>query len=211
MAKIETFTAGFKRHNQEQTKFIPNALNHKGFLVSIVSEGRGKSWEEGGMFDGEGDSWTVYERYEDVMRPYFDGVLTKKDGVENNIRNSEAHKSFEKAIELGYEKYLLRFDNTDTYEIWNSDQRRQEKFEADKWVYFIRHDCWETGIPWFQLSTYSGRYPTHVFAAMKPYLRYHSEQEEEEGDWKGWATTHNLNDVQEALQKIGWSIINKLN
>lgn len=204
--KSATFTAAFKRHNHEQIKYIPNCLNHKGYLVSIVQQGIGKSWEEGGMIEGEGDSWTVYEKYEDVMKPYFDGELCKKEGVSEKIKQSDAASSFEKAIELGYEKYLLKFGNTDEYEIWNSDERNYEKFLAEKKVLFATHDCWETGIRWFQLLTIKGNYPAEVFNAMRPYLTYHSEQEEEEGEWKGWATTHNTIDIENALAKIGWTV-----
>lgn len=197
MAKIPTFTAKFQRPGQEP-RYIPHAAIYNGYLVVITQQGRGRSWEEGGMTaDGDGDTWTVWQRYEEVMAPRFDAV--RVGAMRSEV---EKLKTVPDVIAAGMEQYLLRFGEQEGYTITNYDQEKAQEIEDKKIVEFHSHPCWETGLTWRQLA---GRYPEHVFNAMRPHLYYHNEQEEEEGDWKGWAISpENPERLQAALAKIGW-------
>lgn len=186
----------------QPAKFIPNALIYKGYLVMIRPVGRGKSWEKGGMFDGEGDTWTEWERYEDVMQPLFDGAKVTEE-LKVRLKSLE---SIHDVFTAGMEQYLLKFGTHGGYIISNQQEEEMQQIASEKEVSFRVHNCWETGINWYQLI---GRYPADVFSEMKAAgLFYHAEQEEdgEEGNWKGWCVTHNLKEIHESLARIGWKI-----
>lgn len=195
---MTTFTAKFQRDG-EQPRWLPNMINHKGYLVQVKEVGRGKATEKGVMTsDGDGDCWTEYERYETILRPFWDKNLMTP--AETAI--ARTIETFAQAVEKGYEKYLLRIEGGADYTIVDADEAKAKKVEDDKIVYFETHPCWETGIVWYELR---GRYPEHVFNAMRSILTYHSQQEEEEGDWKGWCVPGSLAYIKEALSEIGWT------
>jgi hypothetical protein len=195
MYKVKNLVSG-------KTACVPNSQNWNGYFVSIFSQGVGEPVEKGGMINGEGDTWLEYPKYVDAKRPYFNSILLEKDGKAELARKNK-YPTIEDAIKTEWEKYLLRFD-AEGYQFEDTNKTSQDKLLEDKQVYFRMYNCWETGINWYCLNTDKGQYPKEVFACMK--LNFHAEQEEEEGNWKGWATTHNLNDVSAALAKLGWSI-----
>lgn len=129
MAKIQTFTAKMLRDGETTPKFIPNAAIWNGYIVAIRKAGRGKSWEEGGFTaGGDGDTWTVHERYEEIMQPYFDGAkVNPVAGLKDRLRTLE---TVQDVISAGLEQYLLRFGDQDGYRIWNSDEEAVEKQRA---------------------------------------------------------------------------------
>lgn len=117
------------RTGETSPRYIPNAFIYKGYVVAIRSVGRGKSWEEGGFTaGGDGDTWTVYERYEEIMQPYFDGSkVNKVEGLKDRLRTLETvHDVFA----AGLEEYLLQYGEQPGYRIWNSDEESTEKQRA---------------------------------------------------------------------------------
>lgn len=130
MAKIQTFTAKMQRPGQ-QPRYIPNATIWNGYVVSVTKAGRGKSWDEGGMFNGEGDTWTVWERYEEILKPYFDGTKVAADGVRDKLEKLETAQD---VIAAGMGKYLLRFGEQEGYTIVNNDEeafKKEAQHEAE--------------------------------------------------------------------------------
>lgn len=192
---------GFKR-NGENPKYLEPCIIYKGYPCRILAVGYGeKHW----VSDGIEDAWEEYENYKYVFTPFFCSVTMPID-LQKKTKGSNI--SLEECLELGYEKYLIQLGDFESYSCWNETERKQHEFLEKKEVVFWQHSCWETGLMWYQLALLFGaRYPENVFNVMKPFLKYHSEQEEEEGDWKGWATT-NLKPIQEGLEKIGWTIKN---
>lgn len=105
-------------------RYIPNAIIYKGYVVQLAQRGVGKSWEEGGITaGGDGDTWTVWERYEEVMKPYFDGAKVT-DGVKEPLRKLE---TVEQVFAAGMGRYLLKFGAQDGYIITNQDEEKAEK------------------------------------------------------------------------------------
>lgn len=207
MAKIATFTAKVQTPNSSQPRYIQNCTIVNGIIVQVIEIGVGEAIEKGGMNAyGEGETWEEYSSYETRYRPYFNAnKLTRDNKKEEVVSYNDSLKSAYKVEQLQkYKEYCLFLgDNGDGYFVEDTEIAKQEKIAAEKKVSFQSHLCWETGITWYQLI---GRYPEDVFNKMRPFLAYHNEQEEEEGDWKGWATTHHTLDIEEALKSIGWTI-----
>lgn len=67
-----------------------------------------------------------------------------------------------------------------------------------KEVRFQMYDCWETGIIYYKLAN---RVPKEIFSKLE--LKYHAEEQEEEGNWKGWYTT-NKKQLMNTIQELGW-------
>lgn len=195
---MKTSTIKFQRIGKP-AKFIPNACDYKGFLVKAYKKGTGKSEEIGFMSDGEGDSYTKYERYDDKFLPYFDTDKMTPDELAT-IKKAE-YRDVEDVIKAGLQHTLILFAGTESYTVIDADVAKTNKIIEDKIVYFDMHHCWETGLYYYELR---GKYPTEVFATMKPELSYHSEEFEEEGNWKGWYT-HNLEKIEEKLKPISWT------
>ena len=76
--------------------------------------------------------------------------------------------------------------------------------KMDQHARFLRHDCWETGMEYYELRT---RVPADVFAALRKdaELFYHDHAVEEEGDWKAWCTT-DPDAARDVLARFGWEI-----
>lgn len=117
------------RTGETTHKFIQNAVIYNGYVVGIRSVGRGKSWEEGGLTaGGDGDTWTVHERYEEIMQPYFDGAKVNiVPGLKDRLR---ALETVQDVFAAGLEEYLLRYGDQDGYRIWNSDDEAAERERA---------------------------------------------------------------------------------
>jgi len=201
---MTTTTAKVTR-NGLPSKLVHGAINYKGYLVKVHQKGIGVPTEKGGLNSyGEGDTWEEYDSYEDVYIPAFNTTLVTK--------NDYDLKKFMKEIDLVDIRKIIGTENESMLVKWGNnegdllvedrDALLMKETEAKKEVNFTRHDCWETGFEFYQLA---GRYPAEVFAAMKPELQYHSEEIEEEGNWKGWYT-HDTDAVNALLNKIGWSI-----
>jgi len=123
MAKLKTFTAKMQRHGQ-QPRYVPECTVYHGYLVQVSKRGVGKSWEEGGIGpSGDGDTWTVWERYEEYLKPYFNGA-NMPDDVKSILRELE---TVQDVIAAGYEKYLLKFGEQDGYTITNYEDEKAEK------------------------------------------------------------------------------------
>lgn len=142
-------------------------------------------------------------------KPYFNRVLVTPI-MQEAVSFCDSIKG--KAVELSvFDRWLPYMfslgDNEGAYKVSNADEDRKIAFLNAKKVSFIPHECWETGLIWYQLSN-AGRYPRDVFEAIKPYLHFHSEQEEEEGNWKGWCFygSDKLKAIEESLAKVGWSL-----
>lgn len=142
----------------------------------------------------------IYITTQRGIRPLFDAAkLSSKDqDVVRKMSNSDSLEFFSHA--------LLLWEGTDEYTVEVYYNYYLEEFWRKKEVVFKPHDCWETGITWYQLV---GRYPDNIFNILKPFLRYHTREEEEEGEWIGWALMHSFDEVNEALQNTEWKIKNK--
>lgn len=68
----------------------------------------------------------------------------------------------------------------------------------------ISHECWETGFVYHQLYS---NLPHTVFNALKPFLSYHREQIEEEGNWRGWYfMDDNKDKIEDILSKFNYTL-----
>ena len=105
------------------------------------------------------------------------------------------------AIAAGLEPWLMKHGVQPGYALWFEGEEIDGV--TPKVVQFGYAYCWETGRIFYRLAA---RYPEYVFNAMKPLLRFHKEEEEEEGNWQGWYTFH-PEDVADRLQIIGWDAI----
>src|SRR5690606_6075888 len=123
MAKIETFTAKMQRPGQP-ARYIPNATIYQGYVGAIPQRGVGRSWEEGGIGPGgDGDTWTVYERYGEFMQPYCDGAKVTPE-IRERLKGLT---TVDEVFAAGMEDYLLKFGAQDGYVITNQDAERAEK------------------------------------------------------------------------------------
>lgn len=133
----------------------------------------------------------------DLFLAYFNIEKVKELGLETEARALK-EADVRSLVGTKFEPALIKWgDNGNGLIVQTEDEYRIEK----KQVFFEHHHCWELGLNYQQLL---GKYPTEVWNLIKPLLAYHSEELEEEGDWIGWYTT-NLEEVNNVLQKIGWS------
>lgn len=136
----------------------------------------------------------------DVFQPYFNRTLAETDGVINELKELTSKKKDDiRTLNSKYLKYCLKMGENEGGIFIKT---KEELISEDKEVSFIRHDCWETGIIYYQLE---GRYGKEIFDAMRPHLQYHAQEFEEEGNWVGWYTCDRKK-VALALQKLGWTI-----
>ncbi len=171
MAKLATFTAKMQRPGQE-ARLIPNAILYKGYVAFVRQEGRGKATEKGGMFNGEGDTWTEWEYYEEVISPVFDGHLVNAAPADLK-KTLQAMLNVDAVITASMEKYLLKIGEQDGYTVSNREeekaqgQRQHEQQVADKKV------------PIQIISSYFGwriseRIPPADWAKIKDLAEYHN-------------------------------------
>ena len=202
---MNTFLAKFTRTGQ-QSKYLPNMTDYQGYLVQVCTRGVGTPVEKGGMNAyGEGETWEEYPQYEDYLKPFFDNSSIPDKTTRQFIEDNYARKTVQEVIAAGMEKYLLKAAGGADYTIENEDELRQKQVDEARLVHFQVHNCWETGLNWYQLS---GRYPENVFNTMKPFLHYHDKEEEEEGNWKGWCLVgeKSKENIAKALRAIDWNV-----
>lgn len=186
----------------KQVATFTNIVERDGVIGRIMKKGAGKKEVKyhaniGGDFDEE----EIYERYDE----YFDTFLmcgeklnaagyTNKD-VNDTPLEDRFTKFGEYALQMG--------ENPGGVEVINLSEKEEQEFLENKKATFSVHQCWETGIKFYQLI---GKYhlPKEVFSSLG--LRYHSEQQEdmEEGNWKGWYN-NSKKEIIEGLSKHGWT------
>jgi len=160
----------------DKKKFVPGVL-FKGYLVNSLYGG-------------------------DVLVPYFNSEVLHELGLVDKVRALGNEAEIGSFIGSDVEPALLRLgENPHGRKVLTYDQYQLFIFNNTKIVEFITHKCWETGLIYHQLS---GHYPTELFAKMKPFLSYHSEELEEEGDWKGWYISEK--GLEETLKSLGFEI-----
>lgn len=126
MAKISTFTAKFQRPGQEPRFLRDCVIVQNVYLAQVHQRGAGRSWEAGGISaGGDGDTWTEYERYEEYLRPLFDGAL-----VGDKKSELQPLETIEEVFAAGMERYLLRFGQQAGYTITNYDDEQEQKKAA---------------------------------------------------------------------------------
>ena len=132
MTKVKTFTAKMQRPGQ-QPRFVPDCTLYQGIYIAQAAQvGRGKSWEDGGIGPGgDGDTWTVWERYEEILKPFFNGAKVTEE-MRPALDNLE---TIQDVFAAGMEEYLLKFGVQDGYTITNRDEEtRAAQAEHDRAV-----------------------------------------------------------------------------
>lgn len=135
-------TARFQRNGQEP-KYIPDAINYKGYLAGETTKGVGKSYE---VYTHEGDCCEEFEEYEKFLRPYFDS--SKKDaGILRT--NGVAQMDIREIVGTEWESYLLKWGENNEYSIVDYDefkkkereiQLQKEKAGIDYGDYIMKYD-----------------------------------------------------------------------
>ncbi len=217
---MTTTTAKCTRPGQT-SKFIPNAFNFKGYLVSKSQKGVGKATEKGGMNSyGEGETWEEYDKYEDFFKPYFNNEIVVKDFDKQAFKNKYAELDVRKIIGTEAEKTLIKWGTNvggllieDVEAIKEKTQAQEEKKIANKEIPI------EIGDGHFGLYLRQ-RVPLSVFDLIKSFGKYWSASEID--DWnedmddfsrvgegkymKGWYFQKNI--IKE-LQSCGYQVVLK--
>lgn len=129
----------------------------------------------------------------DYIRPYINSVLAQKYGLFDELRAmaKKDDDDIRNIIGTEYEKCLIT--------VGENEDGSTMKVVANNEVAFRIHNCWETGLNYYELR---GRYEKDVFDVMRPHLAWHGCEQEEEGDWRGWYTL-NIDRINKALETIG--------
>jgi len=132
---MQIFTAKMQRPGQPP-RYVPDCTLYEGiYIAQLAQVGRGKSWEDGGIGPGgDGDTWTVWERYEEIMKPFFNAAKVTEE-MKPALQKLE---TIQDVFAAGLEGYLLQFGEQDGYTISNYEeeksaaQRAHEQEVADK-------------------------------------------------------------------------------
>ncbi len=180
----------------ERDVYLSNCKIIDGYLARAKRTGIGNAREVGGITsEGEGWSDTVYDNYETTYIPLFNSAA-----IGENINKNELTKlSMSEAINQ-HPKLLFKLgENTGGKVLWDKEEYDLQKTLSEKKVLFTWYDCWETGLRFYCLKT---RVPREIFNMLE--LEYHSEEIEEEGDWKGWYFVGGSEPRRKKLKEIGW-------
>jgi hypothetical protein len=119
----------------------------------------------------------------DLLKPYFDSTAAPELMTElKSFINQDT--DIRDILGTKFEICLMKMgENTGGLSVYFEGE---SPVLTDNIVYTTIHRCWETGLVYRQLTS---RLAENVFKAIKPFLQYHAEEIEEEGDWKGWYIT----------------------
>lgn len=122
----------------------------------------------------------------DYIRPKWNSFVLDKFGWLDEIKEMASREEDDVRTMLlsKYKPALVKFGENEGGLTLTQDNN----------ILYNTHECWETGINYYVLAR---QYSKDLFDLMKPLLTYHSEEIEEEGNWKGWYFT----DI-EAMNKI---------
>ena len=115
-------------------KYLTNCIIYKGKLVQVYKKGVGESHTEGGMFNGEGDTWEVYESYENAYRTYFNQTLLKENGLtrEEAVKLIEEDEKNAFKDERLFNSMFVLGKNPNGYEVINIDEEKEEKEKKEE-------------------------------------------------------------------------------
>lgn len=179
---------------------MPNVVETPHGLCISRQIGYGKSWEEGGMFNGEGHTWTVWENYKEVLFPIFNSKIIPPEIIEK-IRSYKDGCTLEGAIENNFSPYIMVMGQ-------NAGEGAAfcSNYEKDKENAETEHErniaskqtpikCWEG-----RMGLRFERLPRNVWSIIQPFGKHWTKQEAE--DWIedcGSPLTDDVSDI------IGWN------
>jgi hypothetical protein len=152
-----------------------------------------------------GTNWNGYfvqSRHNgELLVPYFDGVKLGEEGkiLAKSLDNDNEEIDIRNLKENYHQLFscVLRVGDNERVTVLSTDE---ENINAHtKEIFFARHYCWETGLNYYRLAN---KVPKEIFKLLG--LQYHSEQEEEEGEWVGWYTM-NPQDIKNKVP-ADWSV-----
>jgi len=165
-------------------KYIPSPVIHNGKVYKRTRVGRGRAIEKGGMFGGEGDTWTEYERYEEVLIPVFNGNLVSVDAKKEIANNEElilkyANEHPETILSLGDNPGGKRV-------VWESELEADERLRKQQEQYDnlhieVRHS--QGNLMFGTHHVLSCRVPREVWEKIKHYFRYVDTEEFNDEVW----------------------------
>lgn len=135
---------------EDGDKKLISGIIYEGYLCQIRKIGIGKGIEKGGIFDGEGDSWTEYKSYRNEYIPVFSLNLIKK--YHADMEKAKNIETIDEALADDIlKKCLFKLGkNEDGTIIVNYDEevkqeQQQKKVERDKKNKFLRQHnyCWK--------------------------------------------------------------------
>jgi len=197
-------------------KYLTNCIIYKGKLVQVYKKGVGESHTEGGMFNGEGDTWEVYESYEDAYRTYFNQTLLKENGLtrEEAVKLIEEDEKNAFKDERLFNSMFVLGKNPNGYEVINIDEEKEEKEKKEEKERFENFINKTEPIPFYSgiFGYKTVKLPREIWEIIKPFAEYHKGGEEdyewaddmgyiepEKHELKGWF--YSLDAISELLDK----------
>lgn len=212
MTKVKTFTAKMQRPGQP-ARFVPNCTLYEGVYIAQVAQvGRGKSWEDGGIGPGgDGDTWTVWERYEEILKPFFDAAKVT-EAMKPAIQKLE---TIQDVFAAGMEQYLLQFGEQDGYTISSLDEEKEAAKRAYDQAVAEKQVPIDVSFGYFGLRIRE-RLPAEDWAKIKHHSTFHP-GDESDLEWlddqghidvrasevRGWYYT---TEVIELLTGLGYTV-----
>lgn len=173
---MKTTTVKFQRAGQP-ARYISSAGNYKGYLTSVRKIGVGEGREVGGMFNGEGDTWTEYDKYEERMFPYFDNFSMTEE--EKKLIKAKNYNDIEQVIADGFAHTLILFARmNDKYIVEDTEQvqKKKEMEKQDKIMAGQEPIIFYTGIYGKRMET---RLSADLWGKIKKYATYHKGDDED--------------------------------
>lgn len=119
----------------QSPKYIPSAVNFKGYLVCKTQKGVGTPTENGAMNAyGEGETWEEYDTYIDFLKPYFNQDLVVKFFNKEEFKKKYDNLEIREIIGTEAEKALIKWgENEGGLIVEDADQaKKKEKVIAAK-------------------------------------------------------------------------------
>lgn len=172
---MKTTTVKFQRDGQ-QSKFIPSAVNYKGYLCQVYQKGIGTPEIKGGFNSfGEGETWEEYKSYRDEYKPFIDSEKTSTAEKAEIKTILEKDNSADALINAGYEHALIKWGEQDGYTVTDADREKRAQEEV-KQKEFEKNLIDKKAAIYFQ-SGYFGltlrdRLPANIWNTIRQHAEY---------------------------------------
>lgn len=204
-------------------KYIPNAVNYKGFLCQETQKGVGTPITKGGIFNGEGNTWEEYPSYVKSYRVFFNSTTFEANGLTKEEVKAFLDKNGDMACmeHPTISKTILKWgENPNGYIVEDSNAKEQaQDKEQERLVSTKQIPISAFRAEYFGIDIRT-RLPKELFSQIKPFATYWNAENID--DWfddmdyfhlvgsgshlQGW---YYQNEAIDKLIKLGYKVVNQ--
>lgn len=182
---MKTFTVKITKPD-DKSVFIPNCVIYQGKVCQQTKKGIGKSHTVGGIFNGEGDCWEEYNKYEDCYKAYINSTLMPENGLTQSECTKLLNQDWNNAFtdDRIFKCLFVMGENPNGYMVEDQDEiaskKEIEREQSDKAAYAEKLKVIDFSDGFFGYTVM--RLPVEIWNIIKPFSIYHTGDEEDQ-EW----------------------------